>query len=74
MGSSGDNAAAETFDTMLKRETLQGATYWSSAREARLAVFKRITHYNIRRRHSTLGYPNPIDYEQQTVDRVLLAV
>jgi transposase InsO family protein len=38
-----------------------------------LAVFKWITRYNTRRRHSTLDYRNPIDYEQQTTDRVLLA-
>ncbi|MBE1586737.1 hypothetical protein H4W80_004995 [Nonomuraea angiospora] len=68
-----DNAAAEAFNATLKRETLQGAKRWSSAREARLAVFKWITRYNTRRRHSTLGYLSPIDYEQQTTDKVLLA-
>jgi transposase InsO family protein len=68
-----DNAAAEAFNATLKRETLQGAKRWSSAREARLAVFKWIIRYNTRRRHSTLGYLSPIDYEQQTIDRVLLA-
>ncbi|WP_302893281.1 IS3 family transposase [Actinomadura luzonensis] len=73
VGSSADNAAAEAFNATLKRETLQGAKRWSSAREARLAVFKWITRYNTRRRHSTLGYLSPIDYEQQTIDRVLLA-
>lgn len=73
VGSSVDNAAAEAFNATLKRETLQGATCWSSAREARLAVFKWIIRYNARRRHSTLGYLSPIDYEQQTTDRVLLA-
>lgn len=73
VGSSADNAAAEAFNASLKRETLQGAKRWSSAREARLAVFKWITRYNSRRRHSTLGYLSPIDYEQRTTDRVLLA-
>ncbi|MEV4841597.1 IS3 family transposase [Nonomuraea sp. NPDC049486] len=73
VGSSADNAAAEAFNATLKRETLQGATRWSSAREARLAVFKWITRYNTRRRHSTIGYLSPIDYEQQTIDRVQLA-
>ncbi|MFG2078705.1 IS3 family transposase [Nonomuraea maritima] len=73
VGSSADNAAAEAFNATLKRETLQGAKGWSSAREARLAVFRWITRYNTRRRHSTLGYLSPIDYEQQAIDRVLLA-
>ncbi|WP_440074332.1 IS3 family transposase [Streptosporangium sp. OZ121] len=63
VGSSADNAAAEAFNATLKRETLQGAKGWSSAREARLAVFKWITRYNTRRRHSTIGYLSPIDYE-----------
>ncbi|GAA2214152.1 hypothetical protein GCM10009850_096160 [Nonomuraea monospora] len=73
VGSSADNAAAEAFNASLKRETLQGAKRWSSAREARLTVFKWITRYNTQRRHSTLGYLSPNDYEQQTIDRVLLA-
>lgn len=72
VGTSADNAAAEAFNATLKRETLQGAKRWSSAREARLAVFKWITRYNTRRRHSTFGYLSLIDYEQQTTDKVLL--
>ncbi|MEV1175582.1 IS3 family transposase [Nonomuraea sp. NPDC049784] len=73
VGTSADNAAAEAFNASLKRETLQGARRWSSPREARLAVFKWITRYNTRRRHSTLSYLSPIDYEHQTTARVLLA-
>jgi transposase InsO family protein len=72
VGTSADNAAAEAFNATLKRETLQGARRWTSARHARLTVFKWITRYNTRRRHSTLGYLSPITYEQHT-DRVLLA-
>ena len=73
VGSSADNSAAEAFNATLKRETLQGAKSWPTARAARLAVFKWITRYNTRRRHSTLGYLSPIDYERQTTARVLLA-
>jgi transposase InsO family protein len=40
VGTSADNAAAEAFNATLKRETLQGAKRWSSARQARQAVFK----------------------------------
>jgi transposase InsO family protein len=72
VGTSADNAAAEAFNATLKRETLQGAKRWLSARQARLAVFKWITRYNTRRRHSSLNYLSPINYEQQT-DKVLLA-
>ncbi|WP_345338418.1 integrase core domain-containing protein, partial [Planotetraspora kaengkrachanensis] len=66
------NAAAEAFNATLKRETLQGSACWSSAREARLSVFAWITRYNTRRKHSSLGYLSPIDYEQQ-LDKVLIA-
>jgi transposase InsO family protein len=66
VGTSADNATAEAFNATLKRETLQGARRWASARRARLAVFKWITRYNTRRRHSTLGYLSPITYEQHT--------
>jgi transposase InsO family protein len=72
VGSSADNAVAEAFNATLKRETLQGARRWPSAREARLAVFKWITRYNTRRRHSTLAHLSPIDYEQRS-DRLRTA-
>ncbi|SDI48689.1 Integrase core domain-containing protein, partial [Sinosporangium album] len=64
VGSSADNSAAESLNATLKRETLQGAPGWGSAREARLAVFRWITRYNTRRRHSRLGHVSPIDYER----------
>ena len=72
VGTSADNAAAESFNATLKRETLQGAKRWSAAREARLAVFRWVTRYNTRRRHSPLGHLSPIDYEQRPT-RLLLA-
>jgi transposase InsO family protein len=72
VGTSADNAAAEALNATLKRETLQGAKGWSSAGQARLEVFKWITRYNTRRRHSRLNYLSPITYEQQS-DTVLLA-
>lgn len=46
-----------------KRETLQGAARWESPRAARLAVFRWITRYNTRRRHSYCDYLSPADYE-----------
>jgi transposase InsO family protein len=67
VGTSADNAAAESFNAALKRETLQGRKRWPGAREARLAVFRWVTRYNTRRRHSTLGQISPIAYEQRSV-------
>jgi transposase InsO family protein len=63
VGSSADNALAESFNASLKRETLQGSPAWSTAREARLDTFGWAVRYNTRRRHSGLGQRSPIAYE-----------
>ncbi|MGD3109435.1 IS3 family transposase [Streptomyces sp. YGL11-2] len=66
VGTSADNAAAESLNATMKRETLQGRKRWNGAREARLAVFRWATRYNTRRRHSRLGQISPIAYEQRS--------
>ena len=63
VGTSADNALAESFNAALKRETLQGAARWDTAGQARLAVFTWITRYNTRRRHSYCGHLSPNTYE-----------
>ncbi|WP_371801352.1 IS3 family transposase [Streptomyces sp. NBC_01732] len=63
IGSSADNAAAESFNAAFKRETLKGRKAWSSEREARLDAFRWLSRYNTRRRHSRLGQRSPIAYE-----------
>jgi transposase InsO family protein len=63
VGSSADNALAESFNATLKRETLAGASCWPSPGEARRAVFAWITRYNTGRRHSACGQISPNDYE-----------
>jgi transposase InsO family protein len=63
VGSSADNALAESFNATLKRETLAGAPGWDGPVAARRAVFAWITRYNTRRRHSTCGQLSPIAYE-----------
>ena len=64
VGTSADNALAESFNAALKRETLQGAARWDTAAAARLAVFTWITRYNTRRRHSYCGQQSPSTYEK----------
>jgi transposase InsO family protein len=65
VGTSADNAACESFHASLKRETLQGAHCYDGARSARLTVFRWLTRYNTRRRHSANGQLSPIAYEQR---------
>jgi transposase InsO family protein len=66
VGTRADNAAAESLNATMKRETLQGAKRWPGARAARLAVFRWAIRYNTRRRHSSLGQISPITYEQRS--------
>jgi transposase InsO family protein len=63
IGSSADNALAESFNATFKRETLQGRNHWADEREARLDAFRWLHRYNVRRRHSRLGHRSPIAYE-----------
>jgi transposase InsO family protein len=64
VGSSADNAAAESWNAAMKRETLKGAKAWPTACDARLAAFRWASRYNTRRRHSRLGQRSPIAYEE----------
>lgn len=63
VGSSADNALAESFNATCKRETLQDRRAWADERETRLDLFRWLHRYNIRRCHSSLGQRSPITYE-----------
>ncbi|MDI9884642.1 IS3 family transposase [Streptomyces sp. HNM0645] len=73
VGTSADNALAESFNVTLKRETLRGARRFDGARACRLAVFRWTTRYNTRRRHSANGQQAPIAYEQRSATLRLAA-
>ena len=73
VGTSADNALAESFNATLKRETLQGAHAWPDQAACRRAVFGWVTRYNTRRRHSYCGQQSPIVYEQQHAATLPLA-
>jgi transposase InsO family protein len=60
-----DNAVVESFFSTLKREWVQGKTYRTRT-EARADIFYYIeTWYNRKRRHSTLGYLSPAEFESK---------
>lgn len=60
-----DNAVSESFFATLEHELLADADF-HTRREAHHAVADFIdTWYNGERRHSTLGYVSPVQYEQQ---------
>ena len=63
VGSSADNALAESFNATLKREVLQDAACWPDELDCRRQVFRWLTRYNTKRRHSWCRYLSPTAYE-----------
>ncbi len=61
-----DNAAMESFWSTLKAECFDREPPATRA-QARSMIFDYIeTFYNTTRRHSSLGYQSPLQYEQRT--------
>jgi putative transposase len=72
MGSRGDcfdNAVAESFFASLKKELIYGRS-WPIKAELRTEVFEYIEiFFNRRRRHSTLGFRSPSEFEKISVSQ-----
>ena len=70
MGSVGDaydNAMAEAFFATLERAVLNRRRFKRQA-EAKMAIFSWIEGwYNPHRRHSSLGYRSPMNYERRAL-------
>lgn len=61
VGNGYDNAVAERFCGTLKRECPMD---FATRQQARSAIFASIEgYYNPVRRHSTLGYVSPVEFE-----------
>ena len=60
-----DNAAMESFFSLLKTERTSRRTY-RSRDDAKADVFDYIERfYNPKRQHSTIGYLSPMEFERQ---------
>jgi transposase InsO family protein len=64
VGTSADNALAESFNAALKREVLQDDSCWDDAATCRREVFRWLARYNTKRRHSHCRYVSPANYER----------
>lgn len=66
-----DNAVAESFFHTLKTELVYHETYRTRS-EAKTSLFEYIeVFYNRVRKHSTLGYKSPEQYEQYTIKQTI---
>ncbi len=65
IGSSADNALAESFNAALKREVLQDARTFANQLQCRRDVFRWCTRYNTTRRHSWCKYLAPAVFEER---------
>ena len=65
-----DNAVAESFFASLKKELVY-QVQWRTRAQARTAIFQYLElFYNRRRRHSSLGYLSPMEFERRNHKRL----
>jgi putative transposase len=67
VGDAYDNAMAESFFATLEREVLDRRRFKNQS-EAKTAIFEWLEGwYNPHRRHSSLGYRSPMNYERHAL-------
>jgi transposase InsO family protein len=72
-GNCWDNAVVERFLSSLKQELVYTIDL-ATRRQARLALFEYIeVFYSRQRRHSSLGYVGPVDFELAALPQKLAA-
>ena len=65
-GNCWDNAVVESFFASLKTELIHRRRF-QTRQDAQAAIFSYIEgFYKRRRRHSTLGYRSPLEFEQES--------
>ena len=73
VGTSADNALAESFNATMKREVLQDRKSFANQKECRREVFSWCVRYNTKRLHSYCGLVSPNAFESQVKQRLLHA-
>lgn len=67
-GNCWDNAPAESFFSLLKKELMEDTSVFSSRSSAKLEIFDYIeAYYNRKRIHSSIKYQSPENYEKQRI-------
>ncbi len=64
VGSSYDNALAETIKGLYKTELIKPRKPWRTVEEVEYATAERVDWFNNRRLHSSLDYLTPEEFEQ----------
>lgn len=68
-----DNAVAESFFKTIKTEALYRQKF-TTRRQAEIAVFEYIeTWYNTKRKHSSLNYLSPVEFENEVINQKMVA-
>ena len=69
-GNCRDNAPSESFFGTFKQELILRSPYLDRD-ETRTPIFEYLeVYYNRKRRHSTIGFLSPVDYEQRTTEAI----
>ncbi|MET0637844.1 MAG: IS3 family transposase [Chitinophagaceae bacterium] len=72
-GNCWDNAVSESFFSTIKREMIHPHGIFDSIAEARSKVFRYIEKwYNNRRKHSSIDYLSPVEFEEQNENLSLM--
>jgi transposase InsO family protein len=68
IGDALDNAVAESFFGTLQLELLD-RQHWETKAELATSIFEYVeAFYNPRRRHSSIGYLSPVEFESRHTD------
>ena len=73
-GDSYDNALAETVNGLYKSEVIDYLKEnWTGINDVELATLEWVDWFNKIRRHSTIGYVSPFEFEKRYYDNLILS-